>query len=245
MPANTPADSRLLDPDTFGTTVFIKRGDALGTSEGSTATPVGWRNIVIVDLDGGGDFTGVQAAIDSITTQSNINPFVVYVMPGEHVETILTMKSWVVVKGITSGKSHLNHGSTIKVTSSVSGGIVEADNSGFEDILLRGTSTSSSSFVLDVDTSIVEWYMTNCSMAVGTNRLGAGVYENCTWNGTVNLNGASNLRLPFFNNNIFKVGSNRLLTSGTSTYGHITGGSVWVIPTTSTAATISLGQNIV
>ncbi|KKM22106.1 hypothetical protein LCGC14_1628720 [marine sediment metagenome] len=228
-----------------GVTAFARRRNLRSSTGVPTSAPVDWRNVVIVDLDGGGDFLGVQDAIDSITTESNINPFIVYLMLGEHVETTLTMKSWVTVVGISSGKSNLNFGSSIKVTSSASGGIVEANNSGFENVLFRGTSSSFSSRVFDIDTNVTEWFMTNCRVGFGTSRLGAGIYENCSWNGTVDLNGASNLRLPFLNNNLFTVtASNSLTSDATADYGHITGGSVWATPNI-TESQITLGQKIV
>ncbi|KKN71170.1 hypothetical protein LCGC14_0423330 [marine sediment metagenome] len=240
MPANTPADSRLLDPDTFGTTVFIKRGDALGTSEGSTATPVNWRNVVIVDQDGGGDFTTIQAAIDSITTASVAEVFTVYVMGGNYVEATITMKSFVFVRGIIGGGD--STGVLISVTNSASGAIIEADDSGFQDIVISASS-SGVNWTLDVDTARIHFSMHH-TRVLGRSRLGAGVYMSCHFTGTVDLNGSGVLSLPTLNNCHIVITGGGSLSSGVTDHGHIVGGAVWATPNI-TNSNISLGPQVV
>lgn len=46
-----------------------------------------------------GQFSSVKAAIDSITTASQLNPFQVIIGPGVYVEDTITMKPWVFVRG--------------------------------------------------------------------------------------------------------------------------------------------------
>ena len=227
-----------------GVIAFARRRNLRSSTGVPTSAPVDWHNVVIVDLDGGGDFLGVQDAIDSITTASVSNVFVVLLMPGVYTEVTLTMKSFVLVKGMTNGQAPLSGGAQIKVTSSASGGIVEANNSGFEDVLLWGSS-SSSNWVLDVDQATTNWYMSHTRVGFGRSRLGSGLYNSCLWNGTVNLNGSGLLDLPVLNNNTFRVGSTLSLTSGTLTFGHINGGMVIAQATSGSTANISLGQNII
>jgi hypothetical protein len=244
MPANTPTNSRLLDPDVFGTTVFIKRGDALGTSEPAVPAVKGvdWRNVVIVDQDGGGDFTTIQAAIDSITTASNTNAFVVLVMGGDYTEVTVTMKSYVTVRGIIGGGE--GTGVLIRVTNSAGGGIVDADDSGFENVWILGSQTGGL-WTLDVDQTRANWHMNHTKVG-GRSRLGSGTYDSCTWEGNVNLNGSAIEILPrLYNNQIFVKGNTSGgLTSGAANFGHITGGSV-VANLAGSSTVITLGANIV
>lgn len=58
-------------------------------------------NVVLV-AKSGGHFTSIQAALDSITTASQINPYLVLVGPGTYQEQV-TMKEWVDIQGSGQG----------------------------------------------------------------------------------------------------------------------------------------------
>ncbi len=223
-----------------GVTGFGRRRDLRPATGPAAAGVVDWRNVVIVDQDGGGDFTTIQAAINSITTASVLEVFTVFVMGGNYIEATLTMKSYVMVRGITGGGD--TDGVRVTLTNSSSGAVVEANDSGFQDITLAGAGTGSD-WTLDVATSRLRFHMHHVRVS-GRVRLGAGTYTSCHFSGTVNLNGASNLFLPSLTNCTIVVGSGQSLSSGAADYGHITGGMVHGVGNISDA-NISLGVNIV
>ena len=64
------------------------------------AAPPG--NVVIVARMGNGDFTSIQAAINSITSASSSNPYLVWVGPGWYNETV-TLKPYVHLQGAGQG----------------------------------------------------------------------------------------------------------------------------------------------
>ncbi|EFO81369.1 hypothetical protein OSCT_0768 [Oscillochloris trichoides DG-6] len=57
---------------------------------------------VIVVAQSGGDFTRIQAALDSITDASASKPYLVYVAPGVYTERV-TMKAYVTIEGAGQG----------------------------------------------------------------------------------------------------------------------------------------------
>ncbi len=58
-------------------------------------------NTVVVDWQGRGDYTTIQAGIDSISGNSSSNPFTVLIMPGVYSETIMLDENWIDLIGIS------------------------------------------------------------------------------------------------------------------------------------------------
>ena len=67
-------------------------GFADGVDDGST-----YHNVVIV-AKGGGDFTSIQSALNSITDAGDANRYLIYVAPGVYSERV-TMKPYVDIEG--------------------------------------------------------------------------------------------------------------------------------------------------
>jgi hypothetical protein len=69
--------------------------------DGTAAAPltVKKENVVTVAALGGAEYTSIQAAIDSVTGASQVNPYTIYINPGVYVES-LTLKNNVNLKGV-------------------------------------------------------------------------------------------------------------------------------------------------
>ncbi|MGH2522846.1 MAG: hypothetical protein ACRDH2_10125, partial [Anaerolineales bacterium] len=64
-------------------------------AQNTSGTP--YQNVVVV-AKSGGDFTSIQAALNSITNASATNPYLVWIAPGVYAETV-TMKPFVDIEG--------------------------------------------------------------------------------------------------------------------------------------------------
>ncbi len=100
---STEADFTSTAPDQFlvratGGAAFAV-GDGAFEVNGRSLIPPG--NVVIV-AQSGGDFSSVQAALDSITDASESNPYLVWVGPGVYEETVI-MKPYVDIEGAGEG----------------------------------------------------------------------------------------------------------------------------------------------
>lgn len=100
-------------------------------------------NIVTVDKTVGvGDFTSIATAVASITTASSTNPFVVVVNAGLYLEPIITMKSWITVKGDSSMSS------IVEASSSSDSVFMMADQSMIIDLQVQGSTDTGVSAVV-------------------------------------------------------------------------------------------------
>lgn len=228
--------SRPIELEHAGTRAFIRRR-ALRKDFGVTPA-LKWQNVKIVDAAGGGDFTTVQGAIDGITDHTTSNRYLVLINGGDYTEATITLKSFVYVGG--RGRDVTR----IVVTNSSGGGIVDADDSGIFNLSVIGSS-SGTDWTFDVDTTRSNWIMHNVHLS-GRMRLGAGEYLDCSFDGRIEFNGASNQSLPVLNGGFINLNaqSTHVLTGPTGDFGEMNGVTVIAKSSSSANATISLGDDI-
>jgi hypothetical protein len=128
---------------------------------------------VVVVAKSGGDFTTIQAAINSITDAAATKRYLVWVMPGNYAEQV-TMQSWVDVRGASKRTVQIEY-------SSSSGALILADWVQVEDILFELTSTEGDWAIVGTDTS--NWHIRNVDfLASNSGKRGAGIkVTGSTW----------------------------------------------------------------
>jgi hypothetical protein len=170
-----------------------------------------YHNVVVV-AKSGGDYTIVQAAIDSITTAAANNPFLVWVAPGVYSETV-TMKPHVhmqgagqkvtVITSTTSSSTWPPTDSTLALASDVSLRDLTVGNggSGDENVALLATAGVTRTRVADVivkangeGTNNHAIYLDNAGSGVSLQRVNALAENGSNYNiGLINTDGASAL----------------------------------------------------
>ncbi len=93
-----------------------------------------YANVVVV-AKSGGDFTSIQSALDSISTASSTNPYLVLIEPGVYSETV-TLKSWVDLQGSGEDVTKITAGGT---SSLGSGTVNAASNAEVRSITIEST----------------------------------------------------------------------------------------------------------
>jgi hypothetical protein len=122
---------------------------------------------VVTVAKSGGDFTTIQAAINSVTDAEVDKRYLVRVMPGVYAEQV-TMKSWVDLRGV--GK----HCTEIEYASS-SGAIILADSVQIEDILIEGTATATDWAIVGTNASNVHIRWVDILNPFGSNNRSQGI----------------------------------------------------------------------
>jgi hypothetical protein len=99
--------------------------------KGAPGTPAPFPSNVIIVAKSGGQFTSIQAAINSITNASDSNRYLVWVAPGTYHESV-TMKNFVDLQGAGEKLTKIDSGNLLAVTG--------AQNSSVRDLTAAGTS---------------------------------------------------------------------------------------------------------
>lgn len=139
---------------------------------------VDWKNVVIVDPDGGGDFTDIQSAIDSITTASNGDEYLVLIMGGDAttdytITGAITLKDFVHLKGIGPRVP-----AVVITTSGATPGIDSVGTTHIENILF--SFGGSGSIAIRTNSTHAETRFKNCVISGQDGVVAnAGVFENC------------------------------------------------------------------
>jgi pectin methylesterase-like acyl-CoA thioesterase len=100
-----------------------------------------YANLLVV-AQSGGDFSSVQAALDSITDAGAANPYLVYVAPGVYTEQVM-LKPYVTLAGAGEGTTILRWmgGSQSPGSSSDSATLVGADNAALRHLTVESDGT--------------------------------------------------------------------------------------------------------
>lgn len=140
---------------------------------------------VLTVAKSGGDFTTIQAAIDSIADAASSKRYLIRIMPGLYQEQV-TMKSWVDLRGASK------HTVQLKFSGNNNGTIILADWVQIEDLLIETTTTASEWAIVGANTShvhirnvdILSNNTANCSQGIKITGTGWGTLfiEHGVWN---------------------------------------------------------------
>ena len=201
-----------------GQEVFVHQKQ-LRSVEGVVAV-LGWKNHVVVDQSGGGNFTDIQTAIDSITDASITNVYTVFIAGGTYTIDTITPKAWVNIQGLDWNVPRLIIGTSGAVA------ITAVDNVTWSN--LRFALSSSGTGGLDTPASTSNLYFKNCFFSsFVTCTLESGVFENCTFStAKLVISGASADSQPVFRSCRFQKTGNSttiILSAANGMWGEFTG----------------------
>jgi len=107
----------------------VPAGFADGIDDGAD-----YANVIVV-AKAGGDFTSIQAAVDSITNATSLNPYLVWVAPGIYTEAV-TMTSWVDIEGAGQHATKITYQGSADFSDAT---VLGADNAALRNIAVENT----------------------------------------------------------------------------------------------------------
>jgi hypothetical protein len=128
---------------------------------------------VVIVAKSGGDYTSIQAALDSISDASLTNPYLVWVAPGWITETI-TMKPYVDIEGAGQNVTKITyHGSATNTT----GTVVTANNAELRSLTVENT--GGAAYAIAIFNSGTSPRLTDITaVASGDGNISAAVFSN-------------------------------------------------------------------
>ncbi len=151
-----------------------------------------YANVVVV-AKSGGDFTTVQAAIDSITTANADNPYLVWVAPGVYSETV-TMKPYVHLQGAGQDATIITSSVTSSANPPTVATLLLASHTSVRDMTIgNGASAPGASHVAAVraEDTVTQTLLADVTvLAVGMGDSGYGYYGLINYGG-LTLRGGS------------------------------------------------------
>ena len=154
----------------------VPAGFADGTDDGAS-----YQNVVIV-AKSGGDFTSIQAALNSISDASAGNRYLVWVAPGTYNETV-TMKPYVDIEGAGELTTKITYTGS---ASSSTGTVVGADNAELRFLTVENTGGNTYAIAIYNDHVSPRLTHVTASSAGGTHNY--GVYNHYYLSAMTNVN---------------------------------------------------------
>ena len=127
-----------------------------------------YQNVVIV-AKSGGDFTSIQAAIDSISDASAANPYLVWIAPGVYNETV-TLKSYIHLEGAGQDATIITNTVTNSSTPPTQATMVMASDTSVRDLTVENEGTDLANVgLLNAGTKVLVENLTVNAKGSGTN----------------------------------------------------------------------------
>ena len=139
------------------------------TVDGLHASQLGahYHNVLIV-AKSGGDFTSIQAAIDSISDASAANPYLIWIAPGIYSEAV-TLKSYVHLEGAGQDTTIITSSTTNTISPPTLATLVMASDTSVRDLTVENVGTGTfNTTLLNAGTNVVVENLTVNSRGSGT-----------------------------------------------------------------------------
>ncbi|WP_238613466.1 hypothetical protein [Candidatus Oscillochloris fontis] len=133
---------------------------------------------VIVVAQSGGDYTSIQAALDSITDAGVGKPYLVYVAPGVYEERV-TMKAYVTIEGAGEGATIIrwSGGSTNPLSESGSATLEGANNATLRHLSVESIAGAGTAYAVGIHNNSVAPTISNVTVTVSGGNFNYGIHN--------------------------------------------------------------------